>query len=492
MNLPVTLDIIIGLIFIYLTLSLIASEIQELIATVLQWRAEHLKKSIEVLIAGGNNATDDPAKFTQVLEFSNLIYSNPIIADMNQEAKGPLSELFRQVTRGLGQFYRKLTGTRNVFGSKSSGPSYIPAETFATSVLETIKLSTIAHYVSETRLERFKDQLLGSIKYSVDQLNLPEATQPLLNQELDWLAKEFSHIIDEFKQNRLTVNSSLDRMSNRLAMYIQDSQVYLPETEATGREFQRQMSLLQESLDSEPERKALLSELQPSFSSLLNSIRKVRKTQETIAEIIEAKTDSPIYKEIQETIESIPESLKESLFILAKRAEKKAETVEEQFLKFQREIEVWFDRSMDRASGVYKRNARGIALLLGICIAIATNADTLLIVGSLSTDSLMRATVNRYADEVVSRNAVPNRDNFTEIQTQVNTAFNKLSLPIGWNSNNLQHQQTDGQDWPWYTKRLFGWILSGLAISMGSGFWFDLLSKILDIRNVGSKPSSSS
>ncbi|MEH1803369.1 MAG: hypothetical protein V7L13_30240 [Nostoc sp.] len=54
MNLPVVVDITLGLVFIYLILSLLASEIQELIATFLQWRAKHLKKSIELLLAGGS------------------------------------------------------------------------------------------------------------------------------------------------------------------------------------------------------------------------------------------------------------------------------------------------------------------------------------------------------------------------------------------------------------------------------------------------------
>jgi hypothetical protein len=47
MNLPFVLDVAIGLIFVYLILSLLTSEIQELLATLLQWRAAHLKKSIE-------------------------------------------------------------------------------------------------------------------------------------------------------------------------------------------------------------------------------------------------------------------------------------------------------------------------------------------------------------------------------------------------------------------------------------------------------------
>jgi hypothetical protein len=52
MNLPLVLDVVISLIFIYLVLSLLASELQELIATLLQWRARHLRDSIANLLTG--------------------------------------------------------------------------------------------------------------------------------------------------------------------------------------------------------------------------------------------------------------------------------------------------------------------------------------------------------------------------------------------------------------------------------------------------------
>lgn len=116
MNLPVIIDIVIGLVFIYMALSLLASEIQELIATVLQWRAEHLKKSIEVLISGGSEGTQDPMQRQRVRQFANLIYSNPIINDLNQGAKGRLSQFFRSIVRLIGEFYRLVTRTKNVFG----------------------------------------------------------------------------------------------------------------------------------------------------------------------------------------------------------------------------------------------------------------------------------------------------------------------------------------------------------------------------------------
>jgi len=35
-----------------------------------------------------------------------------------------------------------------------------------------------------------------------------------------------------------------------------------------------------------------------------------------------------------------------------------------------------------------------------------------------------------------------------------------------------------------------GWGLTAIAISMGSSFWFDILNKLINVRNTGSKPQS--
>jgi ABC-type transport system involved in cytochrome bd biosynthesis fused ATPase/permease subunit len=36
-----------------------------------------------------------------------------------------------------------------------------------------------------------------------------------------------------------------------------------------------------------------------------------------------------------------------------------------------------------------------------------------------------------------------------------------------------------------------GWFVSGVAISMGAPFWFDLLGKVVNVRNTGKAPTSS-
>ncbi|MEG4861115.1 hypothetical protein QUB75_27545 [Microcoleus sp. K1-B6] len=492
MNLPVIIDIIIGLVFIYLTLSLLASEIQELIATVWQWRAEHLKKSIEVLISGGSEGAKDPLQFKRVGQLAHAIYANPIIKDLNQGAKGLLSEGFRSVTHRMGDLYHGITGTKNVFGNKSSGPSYIPAECFSASLLETLKVSSLLSSISKTRLERFKDLQLSQIQQIGENLSLPDATKPIIEQEFRWLTAEFNRVVEDYQNNLANLNNSLDRMSEKLGFYIKDSQVYLPETELGGREFQRQMAFVKARFDSKIERVALLGQLQPSFSNLLNT---VKKSQDSVAEIMELKEESPIYQQIQETLDSMPESLKRSLYILAQRAEKSGGDTQEQLQRFQKEIEIWFDQSMERASGVYKRNARGVAILLGTAIAVAANADSIHIINRLSKDSMLRSTVNLYAEQLVEKNARTKLDNLTslrKVQKDVDIALDEVALPFGWSEENrLERDKQGNLLWPALITKLFGWILSGVAISMGAAFWFEALNKIINIRNAGKKPPSS-
>jgi hypothetical protein len=149
---------------------------------------------------------------------------------------------------------------------------------------------------------------------------------------------------------------------------------------------------------------------------------------------------------------------------------------------------------MERASGVYKRNAKGVAILLGTALAVAANADTINIVNRLSKDSMLRSTVNLYAQQLVEKNANTKLDNLaslTKVQQDVDRALDNVALPFGWSEQNRLERDMQGNLlWPAFMVKLFGWILSGVAISMGAGFWFEALNKIINIRNAGKKPPS--
>jgi hypothetical protein len=57
-------------------------------------------------------------------------------------------------------------------------------------------------------------------------------------------------------------------------------------------------------------------------------------------------------------------------------------------------------------------------------------------------------------------------------------------LPIGWHG-----YTASGAD---LLLIPLGWIVTGLAVSLGSGFWFGLLGKALQLRGTGPKVSAKS
>ena len=58
---------------------------------------------------------------------------------------------------------------------------------------------------------------------------------------------------------------------------------------------------------------------------------------------------------------------------------------------------------MDRASGVYRRNAKGVAFLIGFIVAAIANADTLHIVSRLSNDDALQKAIVDSASQRVTQ-----------------------------------------------------------------------------------------
>jgi hypothetical protein len=487
MNIPLIVDIAVGLIFIYLILSLLASEIQELITTLLQWRAEHLKKSIEVLIAGG---TDDSANAQKARELANSLYDHPLLRNLNQEAKGLLAQSFRQVSDAVVGLYRRLVPkSDSVFDGKSSGPSYIPAEAFARTLVDTLKLKPLAKALTISRVERFKqERLLGELVKILNESNLGEEEKALIEKNLKNLGESLDVIVADLQAGRTSLEVTVERMSGKLNAYIENCKIALGAGAPSGEMFLRRLELLREDVFGEAEKKALLLTLKPTVTEVVKVILKNPERYAEFESAIQDK-DSPTYKGIAELIDNLPASLKQSLAELADRVKSGDYSIDDDISNLQKQIETWFDHSMERASGVYKRNAKGVAILLGLVVAVTANADTFYIVNSLSKDSVLRAAITDNAEQVVSkgdRTAEP----LEQIKTSVRKSLEDVSMPVGWSAANQQQQAKESWPIP-YLKRILGWIVSGLAISMGSPFWFDLLSKVMNVRNIGKADGAS-
>src|SRR6266536_2510116 len=243
--------------------------------------------------------------------------------------------------------------------------------------------------------------------------------------------------------------------------------------------------------------------------------------------------------------------------------------------KARQNIEDWYNSSMDRVSGWYKRRSQIIVLIIGVLITIAVNADSITIAKRLSSDRSLRESMVAAADAYAKANAVasptpspaksqtpatpsvpttspkpsalkpvppsatptpagtqspataatqtatpamsptpnpaasesatPPPDSCSAKECEGNEdspscklkksqcAIEALGLPIGWDTANDPKSVWpglhfwEGSFWgDWYLQirmHFLGWLLTGLAVSLGAPFWFDLLNKFIVVRS---------
>ncbi len=619
MNLPFILNVLISVVFIYLILSLLASEIQELVTTLLQWRAKHLKDSIESLISGGSSQES-----RKVNALMNSIYNDPLIKNINQEAHGLVATGFRSLTRVIFPGNRK-----GAFGNnQSTGPSYIEPETFSTVMLDCMGVSHLTDKLVEIRLEKFARRITGDVVIVGDRIEAtPSPTvntaTPATNASDIWNRAislgidlggddRFYHLIESFEsiqsdyRNRLAkLSTSIERMGESLDYFLSS---YPEDSDDRVRTFVDRVKRDKLSLfGPNNERAWITGGLEPTVSDIASLVdkgsnlhREVKSRYDNLradgemlqARVLSSKTsylqqcsgltadsladhqpseeeeqtclgsalneltpeefriyqDYQTYQRVDRTLDHLPRALKESLGILARRAQTRTHEAGNTVQHFQTEISTWFDRSMSRTSGVYKRNAKGVALIIGLLIAVFTNSDTFHIFSRVSSDDSLRQIIADRASQIIPPDE-PNtnagnviRRDLNELKDQTQDVLSDIPLPITWNPQNLSRQldcpytsKTDdlkgGQNkiyslltqdqWndlyraclgvqnvpenvplpmqvvqmigarPLGFLRMFsGWWISGVAIAMGAPFWFDLLGKIVNVRNAGSKPKS--
>lgn len=139
-------------------------------------------------------------------------------------------------------------------------------------------------------------------------------------------------------------------------------------------------------------------------------------------------------------------------------------------------VEDWFDAAMDRVSGWYKRKTQWFLLAFGLAFALALNLDSLKIADVLYRDQPKRdaivAAAEGYAAASQQTGQTPQdrvEANYKKIQT--------LGFPIGWTEADVP---TDVND---VLRKIFGLLATGMAVSLGAPFWFDLLNRIMVVRS---------
>ena len=535
MGISYILDIVIGLFFIYLIASLLASEIQELITTILQWRSIHIKQAIEGLLSG-NQITGKEFKeeFKKAQNLTDAIYKNSLIKDLNHETKGVLGGIWNRISQVfaiVGIFNKKRS-------DQASGPSYISNQVFSSSFLETLQIPILTKVLTRLRLEDFITR-----NYVGDKEGFNTRKKQILLDYEDG-KRSFSNVLDAIAEAAYSTHKKLFNAifgegetfdDKNLGLSAQRREFLLKELTPSLLEIirlvlfyrDRKIKEIIKNSENTPIEKSKFRQGLKAFlefsSGCINQIFGWQKTTEdsTLNELIkndpyfkdfiveflrlEQKfSDNEEIKKIQNKVDelikkssfSIPKPLQYSLYDLARRSQLKVEQVEKQLQHFHTEVEDWFNQSMDRANGVYKRNAKLVAFLIGFAIAIAGNVDTLHVVDRISKEQTLRDSLSLSANTIVA-NGKSLDDNTIQ---QLKKASEKISLPIGWegekdekgnniNINIFDKIKNKVSSTPF---TLLGWVISAIAISMGSSFWFDLLGKFINVKNIGKIPNPTS
>ena len=193
--------------------------------------------------------------------------------------------------------------------------------------------------------------------------------------------------------------------------------------------------------------------------------------------------------DIEAGLKTLPDGdVKQSLLALV-------QSTDQEVSEIQRTIEGWFEDSMDRVTGWYKRKTQIWTVAVALALTLLSNADTVQIARKLWQDPVLRSAVVEEAKVRAQKPRpsvvveYPNPDDPTNPQI-VSNEGNTLSPEeqallgqvLGW-QNGLQ--DTSKRAW---MERIFGWLLTILAICLGAPFWFDLLNKFINIRSAGKAP----
>lgn len=189
-----------------------------------------------------------------------------------------------------------------------------------------------------------------------------------------------------------------------------------------------------------------------------------------------------------------------------------------EFVEAKEKMAFDFEEVMDRSSGWFKRRVQERLLIIGLVIAIAFNADTVQIYQKLTDNpedrqamlALAESFINNSKGDAYMLSADKSAADISQPDTvilqeiiQMRSLVDSLikneigsvrsPLGLGWDAPptapNGEELSSGAKAW-WVAKKIPGWLITALAISLGSPFWFDLLNRLINLRNAGKRPEN--
>lgn len=147
--------------------------------------------------------------------------------------------------------------------------------------------------------------------------------------------------------------------------------------------------------------------------------------------------------------------------------------------QFQLLVQDWFNDRCDRAVGWFKRKLGILQLVIGLFVAVGMNVDSIALYQKLFSDPIARQQA-----VLLAENLAANPQLATELCREDKTkCMDTLTLKqqLTQTAPLLGHQ--DDWPWPWQAPGVwFGYLLTAFALSLGAPFWFDILQKLMAVK----------
>jgi hypothetical protein len=538
------LDTVIGLIFVFLLVSVLVTIVNEMIAAVLMSRAKWLRRGIDRLIGS---------------EWMEKVYAHPLIEGTARKDNTWIIE---------------------------RGPSYIPSRSFANVLMSVIQENSSAIAECQKALRAALDSAArtgATVENLKVQLSTAAGQMRAASGIQAAVASDLVRYLDaNGSSNTRTwlceVDSRVRELNNvgrpELAPFLQTLELMVADgvnTRAGIEELRQRFDAAVTTLLTGPSTMVLREEL--------TAMGKRLQGPYTVADAyadIEWFIDGISARYVRQTLEALPAgNLQKTLLTLFDDAKNDVEKLKEN-------IEVWFNNGMDRVNGWYKRRSQLVIAILALVMAVAMNVDAILVFRHLQTYPAVGDAIAGQAMQFAKKNSshvqgalivadgeafsgdltlkpadnernvtitsdnphakvrtspvkvdkdakqvpftvdvdmrssenpgtatIKSEDASNEVKLtlapsllgQFNTVQKKLTdltIPIGWVKEGTKAQRDNGQILPKFSdlsafgdlawQHALGWLLTALAATLGAPFWFDILNRVISIRAAGKPP----
>jgi hypothetical protein len=541
------LDMAIGLVFVYLFVSLITTAANEMIANFFNSRGKCLWNGISAMLETATQARQmgapisgaDPSTpgsqpkrdwISSIWRWLGSIFRAKLISPpaATEVGKSWTTKLYQHpMIRAL--FPLEAQGNEAVSGPKGRGPSYIPPGRFATALLDVTGVWNPKMKELQSELQRRLDRISATTGTGQQIREAMESIRSEIGStsEASGNGKDVEMLMSNILAELPDTSKQLELL-NKIASRFAGSRELGPlRTTIANLSLNFSRDGLATVIGQIPDQGSDFKSLRDDLENLLHLVDQNQTALATALESAKAFAGSMVSRSIRQKIEALEMSdLRQALLSLFEEAEGDVE-------KLKTNVEGWFEDTMDRVSGWYKRKSVWLNFGTGAFIAICLNVDTIQLLRYLSThstesDALVKEAEGFVknaggavsgplkspsagvtdADRKAGATAEPSQQAGPGVESDLLAArISTLTLPVGWSAASAPGAGSGlrgSPDWqslfkleqPEWTKLLntvtfhfAGWLLTAVAASLGAPFWFDVLNKFINIRAAGKSPS---